>query len=398
MLKKHKLIYYFFSYKFDEKGQSKEETSHQCKYCKYSGKHLMMHLSTSKKGCKEKYGEVYNQMKESKAKEKQEYNKNYIKTYDSEHKEEALLRKRKYRNDHRDEINEKQHQYYNTHKEEMNEKEKKYRKKNKREMTKEDRFKAFRKDIIDGPNFTCFSCNRDLFKNGVRFLNAKKIETAIVKYKLKEDFVKQIGWNQVQVDDTIVCHTCFTHIKQCKLPSINVLNGLHLDVIPEELQLTDLEQQLIARSLIFMKVKKLPRTGLGAVTDKVISVPIEEKDVTKTVTMLPRNIDDAKIVAVKLKRKLEMKNSHLEAYIRPAKVIKAVETLKELGNQFYQDVTIDKEFTLKQDNGQDNITQEQGIDRKATAEEESNVSVFIFKQFFYFPILKLLIVGQKRIC
>ena len=44
----------FFPVKFDEKGQSKEETSNQCKNCKYSGKHLMMHLSMSKR-CKEKY-------------------------------------------------------------------------------------------------------------------------------------------------------------------------------------------------------------------------------------------------------------------------------------------------------------------------------------------------------
>ena len=49
-----------------------------------------------------------------------------------------------------------------------------------------------------------------------------------------------------------------------------------------------------------------------------------------------------------MKRKLEMKNSQLEEYIRPAKCIKAVEKLKELGNPFYQDVTIVENFMEKE--------------------------------------------------
>ena len=43
-----------------------------------------------------------------------------------------------------------------------------------------------------------------------------------------------------------------------------------------------------------------------------------------------------------------MKNSQLEEYIRPAKCIKAVKKLKELGNPFYQDVTIDENFMDKE--------------------------------------------------
>ena len=71
---------------------------------------------------------------------------------------------------------------------------------------------------------------------------------------------------------------------------------------------------------------------------------VEEDDISRTISSFPRHPDDAKIVAVQLKRKLEMKNSHLEEYIRPAKCIKAVEKLKELGNPFYKDVTINKNF------------------------------------------------------
>ena len=36
-----------------------------------------------------------------------------------------------------------------------------------------------------------------------------------------------------------------------------VKNGLHLDDVPKELKIKDLEQQLIARTLLFIKIKKL---------------------------------------------------------------------------------------------------------------------------------------------
>ena len=132
-------------------------------------------------------------------------------------------------------------------------------------------------------------------------------------------------------------------IQNNKLPKIHVSNGLQFDVVPPELQLTDLEQQLIARSLLFMKVKKLlGYNRMKAMHDNVISVPIEETDVSKTVSALPRHPDDAKIVAVQLKRKLEYRNTHLSEFIRPAKCIKAVMTLKRYGNPFFEYFEIKK--------------------------------------------------------
>ena len=79
--------------------------------------------------------------------------------------------------------------------------------------------------------------------------------------------------------------------------------------------------------------------------DKVISVPIECDDVNKTVSQLPRNPEDAEIVAVQLKRRLQLKTSHLQEYIRPQAVIKALETLKgKYSNPFYQDIEINEGF------------------------------------------------------
>ena len=49
---------------------------------------------------------------------------------------------------------------------------------------------------------------------------------------------------------------------------------------------------------------------------KILFLPIEEDDVSRTISELPRHPDDARIVAVKLKRKLEYKNTHIEEFIR----------------------------------------------------------------------------------
>ena len=143
-------------------------------------------------------------------------------------------------------------------------------------------------------------------------------------------------------------------IQNNKLPKIHVSNGLQLDVVPPELQLTDLEQQLIARSLLFMMAKKLPGVNrMKAMFDRVVSVPIEEDDVSRTISALPRHPDDAKVVAVQLKRKLEMKNTHLSEYIRPTKCIKAVEKLKAYGNPFYQNIKVNEKFMEKKSLSQD---------------------------------------------
>ena len=82
--------------------------------------------------------------------------------------------------------------------------------------------------------------------------------------------------------------------------------------------------------------------------DKVISVPLECEDVSKTVAQLPRHPDDAEICAVQLKRRLQLKNSHLREYISPQAVIKALQTLKgKFSNPFYQDIEINEEFLNK---------------------------------------------------
>ena len=102
--------------------------------------------------------------------------------------------------------------------------------------------------------------------------------------------------------------------------------------------------------------------------DRVINVPVDSGTVSKTVTLLPRHPDDANIVAVQLKRKLEMKNSHLSEYIRPKQVVKSIEKLKLLGNPHYQDVKIDENF-LDKENNLDDMNEAEETQKEADPQE-----------------------------
>ena len=51
----------------------------------------------------------------------------------------------------------------------------------------------------------------------------------------------------------------------------------------------------------------------------------------------------AQIIPIQLERKVEYKTSHFEKYISPNIVLKAVKTLKQIGNEFYQDIEIDED-------------------------------------------------------
>ena len=286
--------------------------------------------------------------KVSRSQKKAEWaSKNKGKIRESENQPDRKKKKAKWQSENKEKINETKKAKRNEDLQATNAAQRAYREKRKLSKTTLDRIKAFKKDIIHGLNFTCFSCKRQLFRNSVRILDKNGISKLVEK--LNREFLKKIGLSKRFFGSQLTsCINCLKLIRSSKLPRIHVSNGLKLDKVPSELELTDLEQQLIARSLIFMKIKKLPKTRMKAVFDKVISVPVEEDDVSKTISLLPRHPDDAKIVAVQLKRKIQMKNSHLEENIRPAKCIKAVEKLREIGNQFYQDVYVNENFMDKE--------------------------------------------------
>ena len=114
------------------------------------------------------------------------------------------------------------------------------------------------------------------------------------------------------------------------MPLICFRNGLEFSQIPECLQLTDLESQLIALDLVFIKIRQLPKTQMDIMNDRVINVPIGDEDVALTVQSLPRTSenDGIELVGVKLKRKLGMKNHHKLQMVRANQLLQALKYLK----------------------------------------------------------------------
>ena len=65
------------------------------------------------------------------------------------------------------------------------------------------------------------------------------------------------------------------------LPAICFQNGLALSAVPQCLELTDLECQLIAKNLVFIKISPTPRSRYDVMNGRIVNVPINDDDIIK---------------------------------------------------------------------------------------------------------------------
>ena len=94
-----------------------------------------------------------------------------------------------------------------------------------------------------------------------------------------------------------------------------------------DLKLTELEASMIAKSLFFLKIFKLPRSDMSAIKSKCVCVPIGEEDIQNTLSMLPRTPNQAGLMPVKLKRMKKWKHVHLQEYVDVEKLLRALKLL-----------------------------------------------------------------------
>ena len=122
---------------------------------------------------------------------------------------------------------------------------------------------------------------------------------------------------------------------------MSATNGLEVVTIDDNnLDLSELENNLIAKTLLFQKIYQLPKSRMAACKDQLINIPISSEDVLTTLEHLPRTPREAGLLEVKLKRKKEYKSHHQQAYIDPEKIFKSLEFLKAKGHpeySFYDD-------------------------------------------------------------
>ena len=194
-----------------QKGYDEENAeikkAKQSKYNKDNAKKIAQSQSQYNKKNFKKIVEkqsVYDKKNAPKVAEKQsKYNKKNAKNiaekqsvYDKKNASQITEKQSQYNKKNASQLKEKQSQYNKKNASQIKEKQSQYNKKNatkiaekqkdrrdivKKNRTQEDRLQVFNRDIIDGPNYVCYSCNRCLFKNGVKLLKIQDISKLFSK-------------------------------------------------------------------------------------------------------------------------------------------------------------------------------------------------------------------------
>ena len=126
------------------------------------------------------------------------------------------------------------------------------------------------------------------------------------------------------------------------MPKRSVRNGLEVEELPSELMdISNLENQMIAVDIPFMKIMTVHKSQLEKMVDRTVLVPLEPDDIENTLksTLLPRSMEESAVVSVQFKRMEEMKNIHQSGFIRPVKMVKAIALFKDKKKSLKNDLT-----------------------------------------------------------
>ena len=122
------------------------------------------------------------------------------------------------------------------------------------------RLRRFKERTMLNAIFTCSCCQRNLFDCNVSKLDSKLI--AEIETKKPGLYNRAIAFQiEIQVNgqnSAYVCFACKKHLKSGKIPPMAATNGLK---VYEQLELTELEANMIAKRIIFMKIFQLPNPG-----------------------------------------------------------------------------------------------------------------------------------------
>lgn len=122
----------------------------------------------------------------------------------------------------------------------------------------------------------------------------------------------------------IICNTCHKYLKEGKVPPCSLINGFSFPKRPPELDLTPLEERLVASRIPFMQLREKLRGGQLSITGNVVNVPA---DVATTIQKLPRLQREDETIPLKFKRNLMFKHSISFQNARPNKVLNATKWL-----------------------------------------------------------------------
>ena len=164
----------------------------------------------------------------------------------------------------------------------------------------------------------------------------------------EEEGEEETVTNASQEEKLFLCRTCCSYLKKKKLPPKAVANCLEVVPIPESVHLDSyLEEALIARILLFIKIFALKSSLMPAMKDKCIVIPLDKKDIQDTVDSLPRLPSESGIIDIQWKRRVGQKNAHLQAKVDPTRLFNALQFLKDCGNPHYINTQTREEYEAR---------------------------------------------------
>ena len=198
--------------------------------------------------------------------------------------------KQEIRKDEEFRLAEKRHKQEKRKAEEFRNRENLLKKKNLHSI--ESMISEFHKSVEEGPLFICTCCDQLWYRQSVRLAN--------VPVTVEEDLRTKCITGMKSVNDKEwICNTCFNTLKKNKMPVLSKANKVIFPELPECLQLTNLEERLVAARIPFMQLRELPRGGQFSIHGNVVNVPT---NITSTVHLLPRHLSDENSIPLKLKR------------------------------------------------------------------------------------------------
>ena len=217
-----------------------------------------------------------------------------------------------------------------------------------KDLTIEESIKRFHSDIAIGPLYVCSCCHQTWFRKSVSMLKNTHIPAESKRLHCT-DFTS-VG------NEEWICHTCLSALRENKPPKLSVANGMKWPDKPQELNLHQLEERLIALRIPFMQIRELPCGGQYSLKGNVINVPV---DIQPTINCLPRPMDENFTVAIQLKKKLSYKKVDFKENVRPLRVLTALhwlmnnsELYKKSGiivdDNWFQEVTESAEDTVRE--------------------------------------------------
>ena len=211
--------------------------------------------------------------------------------------------------------------------------------------------------ILDGPVHKCHSCEKLCCgRLGAMY----SWDVASEQLKMVNESVKEC------VVSVWFCNKCKNALQGKKVPSESQFNRMKVAEIPSVLiGLNTLEQQLISKATVLMKMVIMPRGGQRTVRRQVINFP---SNVDSVVSQLPRLPNGENIVYVQMPESggSESNGTDQETLYHSCRYSRIMEALQSLKrhNPLYSDVTVTK---MAED-----MVNDDG-DNTAVAETENNV-------------------------